>query len=310
MKIRRLWLVLFSFGLIFGVAYVMTAWGPGSPQSNRYHYPADADEAKPGKYYTLVDSTGRIILQTGLPVGIGDEFITENNTRYRVSSMNGWNGTMVRVFRQPAGQKGLSALIRRAEPVQAEFDDQPRVGIYCTHSDESYKPTQVSESERGSGAIYRVGYSLASSLVEDGIFVDQSIATQDPHDINAYARSRRTMMQLLKKGPTAVFDIHRDSAPARAYLPYITGVESAKVMIVVGRQNPNLNANLAFAEQIKERADELYPGLIRGIFIGRGSYNQDLFPRALLFEIGTSQLPEQYAQNAAHCLGDVIGTLL
>ena len=310
MKIRRLWLALFSFGMIFGVAYVMTVWGSGSPQPNKFHYPADADEAKPGKYYTLVDSSGRIILQTGLPVGIGDEFIDEDNNRYRVSTINGWNGTMVRVFRKPAGEKGLSALIRRAEPVQADLDDQPRVGIYCTHSDESYKPSQGSESDRGSGAIYRVAYSLASSLVEDGITVDQSFATHDPHDINAYARSRRTMMHLLKKGPSAVFDIHRDSAPATAYLTYITGVESAKVMIVVGRQNPNMNANLAFAEQIKERADELYPGLIRGIFIGRGSYNQDLFPRALLFEIGTSELPEEYAQNAAHGLGDVLSTLL
>ncbi len=310
MKIRRLWLALFSFGLIFGVAYVMNVWGPGAPQSKKFHYLADAEEAEPGKFYTLSDSSGRIILQTGLPVGIGDEFIDEDNTRYRVSSMNGWNGTMVRVFKQPVSKKGFSALIRRAEPVQADFGDQPRVGIYCTHSDESYKTSQGSTSERGSGAIYRVGYSLASSLVEDGVIVDQSFATHDPHDINAYARSRRTMMQLLKKGPNAVFDIHRDSAPPKAYLTYITGVESAKVMIVVGRQNPNMAANLAFAEQIKERADEMYPGLIRGIFIGRGSYNQDLFPRALLLEIGTSELPEQYAQNAAHCLGDVISTLL
>ena len=310
MKIRRLWLALFSFGLIFGIAYVMNVWGPGAPHSYKLHYLADADEAKPGNHYTLADSSGRIILQTGLPVGIGDEFIDENNVRYRVSSMNGRNGTMVRVFTQPLGKKGFSALIRRAEPVQADFGDRPRVGIYCTHSDESYKPSQGSESERASGAIFRVAYSLASSMVEDGVIVDQSFATHDPHDINAYARSRRTMMQLLKKGPNAVFDIHRDSAPAQAYLTYITGVETAKVMIVVGRQNPNMNANLAFAEQVKERADEMYPGLIRGIFIGRGSYNQDLFPRALLFEIGTSELPEQYAQNAAHCLGDVISTLL
>ena len=65
-------------------------------------------------------------------------------------------------------------------------------------------------------------------------------------------------MQLLKDGPTAAFDVHQDSAPAEAYLTYITGVESAKVMIVIGRQNPNMNANMAFAERVKKRADEMY----------------------------------------------------
>lgn len=257
-----------------------------------------------------VRNARRTILQTGFPVAVGDEFIDEDNTRYRISSLDGWNGTMERVIEKKPARKGLTAIIEGAQPVQAEAEPPPRVAIYCTHSDESYKPSQGKTSERGGGAIFRVGYALASSLVDDGITVDQSFAAHDPHDINAYSRSRRTLMQLLKDGPTAAFDVHRDSAPAEAYLTYITGVESAKVMIVIGRQNPNMNANMAFAERVKKRADEMYPGLIRGIFIGRGSYNQDLFPRALLFEIGTSELPEQYAQNAAHCLGDVLGTLL
>lgn len=307
MKIRRIGLAAVTLVLLIGISYMMTVRLPGPPESKRFPFQAGIDEAEPDKYYTLGDSTGRTILQTGLPVGVGDEFIAEDNTRYRVTSMNGWTGNMTRVVEKPSSKKGLSTILNRARPVQAEHDTQPRVAIYCTHSDESY---QGKESQPGSGGIFRVGYSLASSLVEDGITVDQSFAIHEPHDINAYTRSRRTMVQLLKNTPVAVFDIHRDSAPAQAYLTYITGVESAKVMIVVGRQNPNMNANLAYAEKVKEQADKIYPGLIRGIFMGRGSYNQDLFPRALLFEIGTASLPEHYAQHAASCLGDVIATLL
>lgn len=307
MNIRKVWILLVSLGVIIGISYMMTSWFPESPSTKPFR---SGMEAEPGKYYTLGDSAGRTILQTGFPVAVGDEFIAEDNIRYRVSSLDGWNGIMEQVIEKKSPRKGLSATIENAWPVQAQFDTQPRVAIYCTHSDESYQPSQGKKSRTGSGAIFRVGYALASSLIEDGITVDQSFAVHDPHDINAYTRSRRTLLQLLKIGPTAAFDIHRDSAPASAYLTYITGVESAKVMIVVGRQNPNMNANMAFAERIKERADKLYPGLIRGIFIGRGSYNQDLSPRALLFEIGTSEIPEQYAQNAAYCLGDVLGTLL
>ncbi|MGE5544487.1 MAG: stage II sporulation protein P [Bacillota bacterium] len=307
MNKRKVWLVLVSLGLLIGISYMMTSWFPGSP--SRKPFPPGM-EAEAGKYYTLSDSKGRIILQTGFPVALGDEFIAEDNIRYRISSLDGWNGIMERVTAKKSSREGLSLSIDKAQPVQAGVGPRPRVAIYCTHSDESYRPTEGKESKTGGGSIFKVGYALASSLVEDGITVDQSFAVHDPHDLSAYYRSRRTMLQLMKYAPTAVFDVHRDSAPASAYLTYITGVEAAKVMIVVGRQNPNMNANLAFAERIKEQADQLYPGLIRGIFIGRGSYNQDLFPRALLFEIGTSELPEQYAQNAANCLGDVIGTLL
>ena len=307
MNIRKPWILFVALGVIVGIAYTMTSWFPGTPQSKPFQ---SGMEAKPGTYYTLGDSTGQTILQTGFPVAVGDEFIAEDNTRYRVSSLEDWNGTMERIIKKKSTRKGLTAIIERALAVQAGANPPVRVAIYCTHSDESYLPSQGQESKTGSGSIFRVGYALASSLVDDGFTVDQSFAVHDPHDINAYTRSRRTLLQLLKDGPTAAFDIHRDSAPAEAYMTYITGVEVSKVMIVVGRQNPNMNANMAFAEAVKKRADELYPDLIRGIFIGRGSYNQDLSPRALLFEIGTSELPEQYAQNAANCLGDVIGDLL
>ena len=270
LNIRKSWLLFAALGLIIGIAYTMTSWFPGTPQSKPFQ---SGMEAGPGKRYTLGDTTGRTILQTGFPVAVGDEFIDEDNTRYRISSLDGWNGTMERVIEKKPARKGLTAIIEGAQPVQAEAEPPPRVAIYCTHSDESYKPSQGKTSERGGGAIFRVGYALASSLVDDGITVDQSFAAHDPHDINAYSRSRRTLMQLLKDGPTAAFDVHRDSAPAEAYLTYITGVESAKVMIVIGRQNPNMNANMAFAERLRNVLMKCTRPDPR-IFIGQGCCNR------------------------------------
>lgn len=308
MTLRKMWFFFVLLGMILGISYLMTFSLPKSPEPRIVPYQSSRDEADPESYYSLADSRGKTILQTGLPVSVGDEFIDQDNIQYRVTSLKGWNGMMVRVAKESATGKGLSSLFSRNQAVQAPLATS-RVAIYHTHSDESYLPSQGKESQTGSGAIFRVGYALASSLVEDGITVDQSFAIHDPHDIHAYQRSRRTLLRMLRDAPIAAFDIHRDSAPAESYFTYITGVESARIMIVVGRQNPNMNANLAFAQQVKRRADKLYPGLIRGIFIGQGSYNQDLFPRALLFEIGTSELPEQLAQNAAHCLGDAIATI-
>ncbi|NLB19051.1 MAG: stage II sporulation protein P, partial [Syntrophomonadaceae bacterium] len=253
---------------------------------------------------------GNIILQTAFPVSIGDEYIDQDNTRYRVASLKAWDAIMEIANDKSDLKKSLSKLWQETKAVQAPLSNaNRRIAIFHTHSDESYLPSTGTESELEGGGILRVGYALASSLVQDGIIVDQSFALHGPHDINAYHRSRRTMFKMLKDSPAAIFDVHRDAAPAEAYFTYITGVESARIMIVVGRQNPNMNANLAFAKQVKEKADQIYPGLIRGIFIGRGSYNQDLSPRALLLEIGTHRLSEQLAQNAAHCIGDVISAL-
>ena len=74
------------------------------------------------------------------------------------------------------------------------------------------------------------------------------------------------------------------------YLQEINGKEVAKCMIVVGRQNPKMESNLEFARQPKDEVDGTYPGLIKGIFMGNADFNQDLFDRALLLELGTEKL--------------------
>ncbi|MGI6663499.1 MAG: stage II sporulation protein P [Bacillota bacterium] len=50
----------------------------------------------------------------------------------------------------------------------------------------------------------------------------------------------------------ALFDVHRDAGPAEPYLKDLDGREVAKAMIVVGRTNPKMNANLDFARRLKD----------------------------------------------------------
>ena len=77
----------------------------------------------------------------------------------------------------------------------------------------------------------------------------------------------------------------------------------------MGRSNPNFKANLDFALQVKAAADSLCPAL-RGIFIGRGNYNQDLYPTALLLEIGTHGNYLLSAERAATAMGDALIAVL
>ena len=59
-----------------------------------------------------------------------------------------------------------------------------------------------------------------------------------------------------------------------------------QIQFVVGRQNQNLGINRQYATSLKAVADQIFPGLIKGIFFGRGNYNQDLSPLNLLLEVG------------------------
>lgn len=95
----------------------------------------------------------------------------------------------------------------------------------------------------------------------------------------------------------ALLDIHRDAAPPEEYLAEVNGEKVARVMLVVGRYNPGWSTNDTFAKQIKAEVDSRYPGLIKGIFYARGTYNQDLAPRSLLIEAGTHTLPKDLAQK-------------
>jgi stage II sporulation protein P len=184
------------------------------------------------------------------------------------------------------------------------------VVVYHTHSDESYIPTSGTAVKPGEGDIYAVGSAFREALKDTGISVAHSYNQHDPHDINAYHRSRRTAYQLLKQQPDAAFDIHRDSAPLESYLTVVNGQDISRVMIVIGRSNPNQEINLAFAQDIKAIADELYPGLMRGIYMGRGDYNQDLYPTSLLFEIGVEHITLEEAKQGAVCLADIVSLAL
>ena len=297
------WVFFLILTLIMVAAYLMSIFA--EPQTKPRLRPAPSDELS---YVTVRDSSGKVILETGLPVAVDDEYIDDHNINYVITSVNGNNAlACIKKTDSPTTRSSnkQDRAVSSTVPVLAQPIDT-HVVIYHSHSDESYGYKTGITSKLGDGDIYDVGGSLSESLVKSGVSVTQSLNTHGPHDINAYYRSRRTAVQLLKERPDAVFDIHRDSAPVPAYFTSVNGINAARVMIVVGRSNPKQKTNLEFARQIKDMGDKLYPGMMRGIYIGRGDYNQDLYPTALIFEIGTDRMSVDLAKKAATCLGDII----
>jgi stage II sporulation protein P len=64
------------------------------------------------------------------------------------------------------------------------------------------------------------------------------------------------------------------------------------------------------AMKVKAVADEMYPGLFKDIFYGKGDYNQDLTPRAMLLEMGTYEHTRERAEKSAGYMSEVITTAL
>lgn len=275
-------------------------WLPGSVPAEAE--PSAATERRDG-YFTVVDENARTLFTTTHMVSVGDEFIAEDDTRYRIESVSGDVARAVSLGKLAALSPApvLSATQGRSTGV---------VGIYHTHSDESYVPTDGAESIPGRGGILQVGAALADRLSKLGLKASHKTTPHDPHDAAAYERSRRTAVQLLKERPLALFDVHRDGGPAEPYLKEIDGREVAKAMIVVGRTNPKYEANLEFARRLKDTVNSKYPGLVKGIFLGKADFNQDLFDRSLLLEIGTEKTTREAAEAGASLIASEVPRIL
>lgn len=264
-----------------------------------------AEEERIDGYYTMVTSEGRVICRTSHKIHVGDEYLSSDNRLYRVDRIEG-DQAMVRFVRQESASviqsesvwgslfKGFLAGEKR---VQA--NNRRPIAIYHTHTDESYVPTDGRSSIKANGGIYQVGEAMASKFRQLGVPTIHDRTPHDPHDAMAYDRSRRTAANLLKRRPLALIDVHRDAVPREEYADQINNTEVTKVQLVVGRQNPNRAASDAFAKQIKATVDKKYPGFVKGIFYGRGKYNQDLAPRLILLEVGAHTNSRQAAERGA-----------
>ncbi|MBO8159555.1 stage II sporulation protein P [Thermosyntropha sp.] len=298
------------FILIFLSAFILTL----NPASLCAH-----EETPAGQHYTLVDEHNNIIHQTSIKVHVGDEYISEDNSRYEVVEIIGHTARCRYKGKEKMPEinwekdKNKTAerdiLAEKAVPT-VSGKNKPTIAVYCTHSDESYVPTDGTESKPGNGGIYDVAEAFVGELRKNGFEVKYSKNNHNPHDINAYSRSRRTAIKLLKENPEIIFDVHRDAVPPQQYQANVEGKEVTKVKLVVGRSNPNSKTNLEFAKRIKTVMDKQKPGLSNGIFIGKGDYNQDLSPRAMLIEVGAHTNDKNDAIEGIKEFANIMPTLL
>ncbi|MFD2369745.1 stage II sporulation protein P [Brevibacillus sp. GCM10020057] len=211
----------------------------------------------------------------------------------------------------------------QTEPV-AKPDTAGRkiVYVYNTHNRESWysetKPvgTSVDHPTRN---ISLVGKHLAEALNERGIGAEaskddiyQELLNQNKDYALSYAQSLQVVKAAVENNRELryFFDLHRDTAPRDRTTVTIKGKTYARVMFVIGKRNKNYEKNEAFATELHQLMEEMYPELSRGVMekgakTDHGEYNQSISPGSLLMEIGGTENTLQECLNTAEALADV-----
>ena len=171
--------------------------------------------------------------------------------------------------------------------------------IYSTHSDEEYS-YQKNDIYNIVPNVKTASYILEDELESLGLF--SLVETENTIDIvnkeglkyyESYKVSRRLLEQRKKENPSLVYfiDLHRDSVDKKTTTVTIGDKTYAKVMFLLGLENPNYKENLKLMESMNDYLDKNYKGLSRGIYKKEGKgvngvYNQDFDANTFLIEVG------------------------
>lgn len=261
-----------------------------------------------GPVWSLMLENGELLSMVCIEPHPGDQYIAADNRLYEVTGVTDDKANVS--FRGELTMPDVQWL--HFDEAQAVSASRKYIAMYCTHSDESYLPSDGIFSSEGRGTIFEVAAVLKDALQEQGIHAKVSDNLHHPHDAGAYRRSRQTAVSMIQQElPDCLIDMHRDGIPDPAsYAVTIGGEPVSRIRLLVGRGNQNAEVNKDFALMIKAVADSLYPGLIKDIYLGKGTYNQDLLPQSILLECGTYTLEKEKVFSSMQMMADVLDRAL
>ncbi len=196
-------------------------------------------------------------------------------------------GIMPVLYSLPPGE-GVQASVGMA--------DKPMIAIYHTHATESYLPDLGKKGSENAftsdmtKSVVKVGEMFLSELEKR--YRIPCIHSKTVHDeesrAGAYCRSETTIQAIQKKYPSCqvLLDLHRDSQPRSITAVKIRDKQYARILLVIGTNNPNWVKNYEFARSITSYLEDAYPGISRGILYASANYNQNYSPQALVVEVG------------------------
>ena len=211
-----------------------------------------------------------------------------------------------------------------SNPVEkTDVSSSPQVYIYNTHQTESYsmktlEPYNITPSVMMASYLMKEHFQKAGieTIVEETNISDY-MKEQGYHYAESYAASRTFVESILKKYPDLklIIDLHRDAIPHDSSTITIGEKNYAKVLFIVGMNNPNYQTNLSLAQSLSDLINQSYPKLSRGIMSKSGSnvnglYNQDLNGNMILLELGANENTIDEVQNTVEAIVPIISAYL
>lgn len=210
--------------------------------------------------------------------------------------------------------------------------EEPIVLIIHTHGTEAYSEEgvlgysdtyNIPRSYDVTKNVIHIGGIIASVLNENGVNTVQCDVMHDAESyMGAYSRSAETVSSYLKRYPSIkyVFDVHRDSVlledkTKTRPVTIADGQVAAQIMTVAGSNelgtyHPEWETNLRLAAKLQTKLNESHLGLARAICLRGSSYNQELSPYSLLFEVGSCGNTIKEAEVSARILAEKLAELI
>ena len=214
---------------------------------------------------------------------------------------------------QPTGSEYVE------DPYPEKEVTEPIVYLYNTHQLEEYKQ-ENQESYNVTPNVMMLSYIVREKLNDKGIptIVEENDVSAFLQANNwSYASSYKVTKLLMEdaktKNPTLKYfiDLHRDSVSKSISTATINEKNYAKVLFIIGLENPNYQENLTVTTTINNMLEEKYPGITRGIYKKEGKgvngvYNQDFDKNTILFEVGGPENTIEEVLNTADAISTVL----
>ncbi|MDD6224585.1 MAG: stage II sporulation protein P [bacterium] len=188
------------------------------------------------------------------------------------------------------------------DPYPEKKTKEPIVYLYNTHQLEEYQ-NENTASYNITPNVMMASYILREKLEEKGIptIVEENNVSEIRKINNwnyaaSYKVTKLLMEDAYSKNPTLQYfiDVHRDSVKKNISTVTINDKNYARVLFIVGLENPNYPKNLEITTAINDLIITSHPNLSRGIYKKQGSgvngvYNQDFHENTILIEIGAHE---------------------
>ena len=181
-----------------------------------------------------------------------------------------------------------------------------RIFLYNTHQTETYSDGV---------SIYEVTIRFAQMLEANGfevVFESSNFleeAQQEGLQYNQlYTISRKYINEAFVNygGFDLVMDVHRDSCDRSVSLYQTETTSYAKLMFVVGMKSSNAEQVMVLSKTLTDKMRQQVEGIMREPFERQSVYNQDMFEKMVLLEVGGDQNTSQEALNSLTVMAEVL----